>query len=57
MPAGAEKPVKIAFEGPTFVRNFTDAVLSQEISLEQMFDVAVLSHNYWAIYKDTSLEA
>lgn len=57
MPAGLEKPVKIAFEGPTFVRNFTDAVLSQEISLEQMFDVAVLSHNYWAIYKDTSLEA
>lgn len=57
MPVGAEKPVKIAFEGPTFVRNFTDAVLSQEISLEQMFDVAVLSHNYWAIYKDKSLEA
>lgn len=57
MPVGAEKPVKIAFEGPTFVRNFTDAVLSQEISLEQMFDVAVLSHNYWAIYKDSSLEA
>lgn len=57
MPVGAEKPVKIAFEGPTFVRNFTDAVLSQEISLEQMFDVAVLSHNYWAIYKDTSLGA
>ena len=56
MPTGLEKPVKIAFEGPTFVRNFTDAVLSQEISLEQMFDVAVLSHNYWAIYKDTSLE-
>lgn len=56
MPAGAEKPVKIAFEGPTFVRNFTDAVLSQEISLEQMFDVAVLSHNYWAIYKDESLD-
>lgn len=55
MPAGAEKPVKIAFEGPTFVRNFTDAVLSQEISLEQMFDVAVLSHNYWAIYRDESL--
>ena len=57
MPVGAEKPVKIAFEGPTFVRNFTDAVLSQEISLEQMFDVAVLSHNYWAIYKDSSLGA
>ena len=57
MPVGAEKPVKIAFEGPTFVRNFTDAVLSQEISLEQMFDVAVLSHNYWAIYKDSTLEA
>jgi hypothetical protein len=57
MPAGLEKPVKIAFEGPTFVRNFTDAVLSQEISLEQMFDVAVLSHNYWGIYKDSSLEA
>lgn len=55
MPVGAEKPVKIAFEGPTFVRNFTDAVLSQEISLEQMFDVAVLSHNYWAIYRDESL--
>lgn len=56
MPVGAEKPVKIAFEGPTFVRNFTDAVLSEEISLEQMFDVAVLSHNYWAIYKDESLD-
>lgn len=55
MPVGAEKPVKIAFEGPTFVRNFTDAVLSEEISLEQMFDVAVLSHNYWAIYRDESL--
>lgn len=55
MPAGADKPVKIAFEGPTFVRNFTDAVLSQEISLEQMFDVAILSHNYWAIYRDESL--
>lgn len=57
MPVGAEKPVKIAFEGETFVRNFTDAVLSQEVSLEQMFDVAILSTNYWAIYKDTSLEA
>lgn len=57
MPAGAEKPVKVAFEGPTYVRNFTDAVLSQEISLEQMFDVAVLSHNYWAIYRDESLAA
>ena len=57
MPVGAEKPVKVAFEGETFVRNFTDAVLSQEVSLEQMFDVAVLSNNYWAIYKDESLEA
>ena len=55
IPTGAEKPVKIAFEGPTFVRNFTDAVLSQEISLEQMFDVAVLQNNYWAIYRDESL--
>ena len=55
IPTGAEKPVKIAFEGPTFVRNFTDAVLSQEISLEQMFDVAILQNNYWAIYRDESL--
>lgn len=55
MPVGAEKPVKIAFEGPTFVRNFTDAVLSEEISLEQMFDIAILSNNYWAIYRDESL--
>ena len=55
IPTGAEKPVKIAFEGSTFVRNFTDAVLSQEISLEQMFDVAILQNNYWAIYRDESL--
>ena len=57
IPTGVEKPVKIAFEGQTFVRNFTDAVLSQEISLEQMFDVAILQNNYWAIYKDSSLSA
>ena len=55
MPAGSEKPVKIAFEGDTFIRNFTDSVLSAEISLEQMFDVSVISHNNWAIYKDSSL--
>ena len=55
MPAGAEKPVKIAFEGETYIRNFTDSVLSQEISLEQMFDVAIITHNNWAIYKDSSL--
>lgn len=55
MPIGADKPVKVAFEGPTFIRNFTDAVLSEEISLEQMMDIAVINHNYWAIYCDESL--
>lgn len=55
VPAGKDKPIKIALEGETFVRNFTDAVLSEEISLEQMFDVSVISHNYWAIYQDSSL--
>lgn len=55
MPMGKEKPVKIAFEGPTFIRNWEDRVGSQEVSLQQMFDVAVLAHNYWAIYEDTEL--
>ena len=55
MPAGSEKPVKIAFEGDTYIRNFSDSVLSQEISLEQMFSVCVISHNNWAIYRDSSL--
>lgn len=55
MPAGKEAPVKIALEGGTFVRRYEDSVGSQEVSLEQMFDVAVIANNYWAIYQDTSL--
>ncbi len=55
MPTSSEKPVKIALEGDTFIRNFNDAVLSQEISLEQMFDVAILNNANWCIYRDESL--
>lgn len=55
MPAGKEKPVKIALEGGSYVRDFEDAVGSLEVSIEQMFDVAIIAHNYWAIYRDTSL--
>ena len=55
MPMGKEKPVKIALEGGTYVREYEDAVGSMEVSIEQMMDVAVIAHNFWAIYQDTSL--
>ncbi len=55
MPAGKEKPVKIGIEGGTLIDEVRLQDGSTEIQAQHMFDVAVVSHNYWGIYRNTAL--
>lgn len=55
MPAGKEKVVKVAFEGPTVVEEIENRNRTREISATKRMGVAVLFNNHFAIYKNTSL--
>ena len=56
IPTGAEKPVKVAFEGQTAVREHENADWSREIQTYKKLGVAVYSINPGiCVYKNTSL--
>lgn len=55
IPTGKEKPVKIGIEGGTLIDEQRLQDGSTEIQAQHMFDIAVVSHNYWGIYEDTTL--
>ena len=56
IPTGAEKPVKVAFEGQTAVREHENADWSREIQTYKKFGVAVFNVNPGiCVYKNTSL--
>lgn len=56
IPTGSnEKPVKIAFEGPTAVKEVENHDWSREIRVYKKFGVATLITNNICVYKNTSL--
>lgn len=55
IPTGAEKPVKIAFEGQTAVRDADNQDWSKEIQVYKKFGVGVLTTNNICRYEDTTL--
>lgn len=57
IPTGAnEKPVKIAFEGPTAVKEVDNHDWSKEIRVYKKFGVATLVTNDICVYKNTALD-
>ncbi len=58
IPTGSnEKPVKIAFEGPTAVKDVDNEDWSREIRVYKKFGVATLVTNNICVYKNTSLDS
>ena len=55
IPTGAEKPVKIAFEGGTIVDEYTNYDRSKEIQVYKKVGVRALFSNDICVYKNTSL--
>ena len=57
MPGGAnaEKPVKVAFEGNTLIRQMEREDWSTEIQMYKKMGVAVLNTNHYGMYKNTAL--
>lgn len=55
IPIGADKPVKIAFEGQTIVTDFDNADRSKEIQIYKKFGVGVMATNNICRYEDLSL--
>lgn len=53
---GENKPVKIAFEGPTAVKEVDNEDWSKEIRVYKKFGVATLITNNICVYKNTSLK-
>lgn len=56
IPTGAEKPVKIAFEGATLVRDRENEDWSKEIQVYKKLGVATIVTNNICVYKNTSLK-
>ena len=54
-PTGAEKPVKIVFEGNTLVKEFENRDWSSELQTYQKFGVGVLTTNNLAVFKNKGL--
>ena len=55
IPTGAQKPVKIAFEGQTIVQNITNRDQSMEIQMYKKFGVGTIVTNNICVYKNASL--
>lgn len=55
MPGGAEKVVKIVLEGQTQIRDHENKDNSMEVYAWKKMGCAILHHNNWAIYENTSL--
>lgn len=57
IPVGAEKPVKIAFEGQTLVEEFKNHDWSKEIRVYKKMGVGAVVTNNICVYQNTSLKA
>lgn len=57
IPAGTDKPVKVAFEGATVVEEFANRDFSKEIQVFKKFGVTVITNPGITVYKDTELAA
>lgn len=55
IPTGAEKPVKVAFEGQTMVREFENHDWSREIQIYKKVGVGAILTNNICVYQNTSL--
>lgn len=55
IPVGAEKPVKIAFEGGTIVDEYTNYDRSREIQIYKKVGVRAIFSNAICVYQDTQL--
>lgn len=55
IPTGADKPVKVAFEGQAIVRNIDNADMSREIQIYKKLGVGALITNNICVYRNTSL--
>lgn len=55
IPTGAEKPVKIAFEGTTIVDEYTGYDRSREIQVYKKVGVRAIFSNSICVYRDTTL--
>ena len=55
IPVGAEKPVKIAFEGQTIVDEYTNYDRSREVQIYKKVGVRAIFSNAICIYRNTSL--
>lgn len=56
IPVGAEKPVKIAFEGGTIVDEYKNYDRSQEVQVYKKVGVRAIFSNAICVYKNTSLK-
>ena len=56
IPTGAEKPVKVAFEGATIVNEYENRDLSREIQVYKKVGVGALITNNICVYRNTSLK-
>lgn len=56
IPIGAQKPVKVAFEGQTIVRDIDNADMSKEVQVYKKFGVATMITNNICIYNNTDLK-
>ena len=55
IPTGAEKPVKIAFEGGTIAKSFTAYDISEEIHIYKTVGVRAIFSNAICVYQNTDL--
>lgn len=55
IPVGAEKPVKIAFEGQTIVDEYTNLDRSREVQIYKKVGVRAIFSNAICVYENTSL--
>lgn len=55
IPAGADKPVKIAFEGQTLVKDVDNEDWSKEVRVYKKFGVTVITTNNICVYENTEL--
>lgn len=56
IPVGAEKPVKIAFEGSTIVDEYTNYDRSKEVQVYKKVGVRAIFSNAICVYRNTSLK-
>lgn len=54
-PTGKERVVKLVIEGPTQVHDFVNRDNSMEIHFWRKIGAAIITHNNWAIYKNSGI--